>query len=312
MTALQPIDGKSGAAFDRADGRFVKRISRATDWAMRVTGDRVLRPYVAWRAGLLDQLPTGIDHAVLSMTVSGAGEDAELEIVMRDVSPFLVPPGSDPIPADWHAGFIAHMATLAAAFWNWSDDLGLTTMRDRVLCFAPATIAPELAAAVVPPPVAAAAVGWHRLAEVAPRLSTMARRIHADPCLLTTPLAATPTTLLHGDWKLGNLGLHPDGRTVLLDWAFPGAGPALWDLCWYLALNRERIPESKEDTVERDRTALVSHGIATAGWWQPQLDLCTIAIMATFGWEKALGDAYELAWWDAAVAAAVERQGIVL
>jgi hypothetical protein len=32
-----------------------------------------------------------------------------------------------------------------------------------------------------------------------------------------------------------------------------------------------------------------------------------IGIMATFGWEKALGDADELAWWEAQVAGAVAR-----
>jgi hypothetical protein len=34
--------------------------------------------------------------------------------------------------------------------------------------------------------------------------------------------------------------------------------------------------------------------------------------MATFGWEKALGDAGELAWWEAHVADAVARQQIGL
>jgi hypothetical protein len=32
--------------------------------------------------------------------------------------------------------------------------------------------------------------------------------------------------------------------------------------------------------------------------------------MATFGWEKALGDEGELAWWEAAAAAAATRQHI--
>jgi hypothetical protein len=32
--------------------------------------------------------------------------------------------------------------------------------------------------------------------------------------------------------------------------------------------------------------------------------------MATFGWEKALGDEGELAWWEAAAAAAATRQDI--
>jgi hypothetical protein len=298
MTTLHPVDALSGATFQRTGGRFVKRVSRATDWAMRITGDRVLRPHVAWRGGLLDALPDGIDHTVVSMTVTGTGEDAELEIVMRDVSAFLVPPASDVVPMAWHAGFIEHIAALAATFWGWHDTLGLMTMRERLLCFAP-----------VPAPAAASAVGWRQLATASPLLSRLAGLVHRDPSVLIGPIAATPATLLHGDWKMGNLGHHPDGRTILLDWAFPGAGPACWDLCWYLSLNRERLPESKEDTIDRYRAALHRHDIATGSWWQRQLDLCLIGIMAVFGWDKALGDPDELAWWESAVAAAATRQG---
>jgi aminoglycoside phosphotransferase (APT) family kinase protein len=143
-------------------------------------------------------------------------------------------------------------------------------------------------------------------------LSAVARRVHDDPEILTSRLSGLPGTFLHGDWKMGNLGSHPDGRTILLDWTLPGAGPACWDLCWYLALNRARLPEPKEAAISRFRAALERHGIATAAWWQEQLDLCLIGIMATFGWEKALGDAGELAWWEAHVADAVARQQIGL
>jgi hypothetical protein len=111
---------------------------------------------------------------------------------------------------------------------------------------------------------------------------------------------------------MGNLGTHPDGRTILLDWAYPGSGPACWDLCWYLALNRARLPESKEAAIERFRAALEAAGIATEGWWQAQIDLCLSGMMATIGWEKALGDEAELRWWENQVAAALGRQQVDL
>jgi hypothetical protein len=87
----------------------------------------------------------------------------------------------------------------------------------------------------------------------------LARLVHDRPEVITGPLSRTPRTFLPGDWKLGNLGTHPDGRTILLDWA-----------------------------------SLEHQGIDTNGWWDRQLDLCMIAIMAAFGWEKALGDTDEL------------------
>jgi hypothetical protein len=111
---------------------------------------------------------------------------------------------------------------------------------------------------------------------------------------------------------MGNLGTHPDGRTILIDWTNPGAGPACWDLCWYLALNRARLPVSKEATIARFRDALERLGVTTDGWWDAQLDLCVIGIMAAFGWEKALGDDNELAWWEGKVAEALQRQGLVI
>jgi len=62
--------------------------------------------------------------------------------------------------------------------------------------------------------------------------------------------------------------------------------------------------------ISRFRAALEDCGIGTGSWWQQQLDLCLIGVMATFGWEKALGDAAELSWWEEAAAAAATRQRI--
>jgi len=307
---LRPADARSGAVYQRVvvdGGRyFVKRLSPASDWIMRVTGDRVHRPYLVWQAGIMDRAPDCIDHTVEAMHLDGD----VLTIVMRDVGGFLVPTGDDVLPAGQHAGFVAHMAALAATFWGWQDGIGLATMAQRLRFFAPDNIAAELTVADVPGALAAAAEGWPRLADRSPLLWNVAQGVHENPDVLTAPLERTPRTLLQGDWKAGNLGTHPDGRTILLDWAYPGSGPACWDLCWYLALNRARLPEPKEAAIERFRAALESHGIATGDWWQRQLDLCVIGIMVTFGWEKALGDDGELSWWEERVAESAARQGV--
>jgi hypothetical protein len=244
------------------------------------------------------------------MGLDGAGEEAVLTIVMREVGEYLVPPGDAVLPSGQHAGFIAHMAALHSSFWGWDDPIELTTMAQRVRFFAPEVITAELAAPVVPTPVAAAAAGWDALRARSPLLWQLARLVHDRPGVITEPLSRTPRTFLPGDWKLGNLGSHPDGRTILLDWTLPGAGPACWELCWYLALNRARLPEPKEAVIDRFRAALEQQGTGTGGWWQRQLDLCLIGVMATFGWEKALGDEGELAWWEAAATAAATRQHI--
>jgi len=170
-----PGDGRSGSRYERirVDGEayFVKRLSPASDWIMRVTGDHVHRPYLVWQAGIMGQAPASIDHAMVAMQVTGTGDDAVLTMVMRDIGDCLVPEGDAVVPASQHRGFIEHMADLACGFWDWQDGIGLTTMEQRIRFFAPATIAAELLAADVPGPVAAADAGWRSLAGRSPALA---------------------------------------------------------------------------------------------------------------------------------------------
>ncbi len=316
-TPVRPGDARSSSSFERVtiDGRayFLKRLSPSSDWIMRVTGDHVHRPYLVWSAGLMDRVPACIDHAVVAMEVVGEGDDAELSMLMRDVGPHLVPEGDVPVSDVQHRGFLDHLVQLSVAFWEWTDTVvGLTTMAERFRFFDASNVARELAVPDPPGPIVAADEGWRELPARSPMLAEVARAVHEEPGILAGPLDATPKTLLHGDWKMGNLGTHPDGRTILIDWAYPGAGPACWDLCWYLALNRARLPETKEVSIRRFGDAFEQHGVPTADWLERQLDLCTIGIMATFGWEKALGDEDELRWWERRVGDAIRRQEIDL
>jgi hypothetical protein len=312
---VHPGDARGGSVFERVSidgqGYFLKCLSRSRDWTMRVMGDRVHRPYLVWQAGMMDRVPACIDHTVVAMEVNGAGEASELLMLMRDVGQCLLPEGDAVVGTGVHGGFIEHMAQLAASFWGWVDADGLlTSMPERLRSFAPDTIAPELQSHDAPSALVAADAGWRQLPGRSPLLASAARMGHDAPGLLAGPLGETPVTFLHGDWKMGNLGTHPDGRTILLDWSFPGAGPACWELCWYLALNRARLPESKEAAIERYRQALEHAGITTAGWFEAQLDLCLVGVMACFAWEKALGEEDELRWWEARVGQAVRRQGL--
>lgn len=300
--ALVAADGKSGNHLERVsvggEHFVVKHQSIDADWLMRVTGDEVFWPFSLLRAGVYDRVPASIDHAIVAMALDGEGRDARLAILLRDVGEALVPEGDDVVTVGQHAGFLAHMAALHASFWGWRDTIGLQPMRARLLSFTPSVIAPELARADPPVPVRVADQGWRALPTVAPRLDALVRPLHDDPGPLVEALASTPSCLVHGDWKMGNLGTHDDGRTILLDWAYPGEAPPIWDLVWYLALNRARLPETKEASVERYRAALEAAGIDTAPWWDRQLGLCFLAIMVLFAWEKAVGDAEELAWWE--------------
>jgi hypothetical protein len=101
---------------------------------------------------------------------------------------------------------------------------------------------------------------------------------------------------------------------VLIDWAYPGAGPVCHELAWYLALNRARLPlgHDKESTIADLRAALHRRGIDTDPWWDKQLQLCLLGALVQFGWEKSLGDpgdedaAAELSWWVGAARRGLE------
>jgi hypothetical protein len=295
-------DSKSGSSFERVeiDGeRYVLKVMHVDDdWLARSMGDVACRQVRVWAAGLLDALPATIDHTVVG-AASGLGRNGwGAALLMRDVADWLVPAGHDPVPLDQHAAFLDHLAELSARFWGWTDTVGLTPPSLRWAFFGDAMLDVERRRGWPDDVPRIADAGWQAFAERAPddvnRLVTELRRA---PWTISDAIATTPTTFLHGDWKMGNLGTQADGRTILIDCAYPGEGPACHELGWYLAINRARLPESKEAAIARFRSALERHGVATAGWWERQLDVCLLGTLVQFGWEKALGDADELAWW---------------
>ncbi len=296
-------DGKTGARLERVtlDGRryVLKYLHLDDDWAMRATGDLEIRSVAIWRDGWLDRLPPSIDHAVVGAAWDDRPDGRGAVLVMHDVGEHLVPEGDDELPLDQHRTFIDHMAALHATFWRASATAGLLPLSTRLVFFGPQLGATERARGGDDPvPTEFVPAGWARLAERAPETAAIITGLLADPTPLVDGLTATPQTFVHGDWKAGNLGSHPDGRTILLDWAIPGIAPGCLDLAWYVCLNRARLPESKQDTFARYRAALEGRGIDTGDWWERQLTLSLLGIMLNFGWEKALGDADELAWWE--------------
>ena len=300
---MKTVDAKSGARFEKLiiKGRpcFLKVLSTESDWIMRCTGNTSYWEFQVWSAGRYHAAPGVIDHAMIGMALESTDGAPRLAMLMDDRSTDLVPPGDQPIAPAQHAGFIEHLAIMHASGLGWHDDLGLYPLERRPLFFAPETIAPELQRDGVPVPIMVAEQGWALLPAKDPALFELVTAIHRDPGRLAGLLRETPQTFIAGDWKLGNLGTRPNGDTVLLDWAYPGEAPPVWELAWYLALNRSRLPESKESTITRYRTALEAAGVTTEPWWDRQLDLCLLGMAATMGWEKAVGDPLELAWWSA-------------
>jgi len=298
-----PDDTKSGARFERVvidGGRYVlKYQDPRDDWLLRATGDPGERYVRLWEVGLLGRMPDVIDPAVVACSFDGAVG----RVLLRDVTTQLLAPGRS-FSTEQHLRFVDHMAAMHAAFWGWRDEVGLTPLAIRYLMFSPAVAKAEAArgsTAVVPKVMAQ---GWDRLPAASTRLTELVLPLLDDPAPLVAALGAVPHTLVHGDWKAANLGSHPDGRTVLLDFGeVPGEASPIADLSWYLALNADLLPEAKDQVITSYRQALQRRGIDTAGWWDAAVALELLATMVQFGWEKALGGpGPELAWWEARAA----------
>jgi hypothetical protein len=299
-------DGRSGARFEhvRIDGRphVVKYLHLDDDFTMRVSGDLCSRTVRAWAAGLLDAAPGLVDHAIVGAALGGGRNDWGAALLMRDVAAELLPQSDEPIPADQHAAFLDHLAGFCAATWGWRDDPvsgpGLLPYAARWAWFGEAAIEGEQALGWPERVPKVAEEGWRRFEQCAPvDLVAVVAELRRDVTPLADALRRTPSCFLHGDVKASNTGRAGDGRTVLVDWAYVGEGPACHELAWHLALDRSRLPVSKEATIEAFHAALERHGVDTAAWWDRQLALCLLGGLVQFGWEKALGDAVELGWW---------------
>jgi len=164
----------------------------------------------------------------------------------------------------------------------------------------------------VPPIILA---GWELIPELVERdVGELLVGLRADPAPLVSALDRYPQTVVHGDWKMGNLGIHHDaqGRVILLDWAMVGPAPPSVDLAWYLSVNCARLPVSKEATTECYRQSLATRlgSRFDQEWWRPQLELALLGGFVQLCWSKAYNAVHaedpvqrarerdELAWWS--------------
>ena len=314
-TALDGAAGKSGARLERVviggQAYVLKHLDLAEDWTMRASGCLRGAPLLAWERGLLARLPACFNQPIVGVApedgaagrppAGGGGRPPSggCALLMRDVTPWLVPVSDEPIGLDQHLRFLRHMAALHVAFWACGSDCEVVPVMHRYLELSPwlATAEAAIGSAHLVPRLVGQ--GWPRLAEVAPAAAAVVTPLARDPGPLVEALENTPQTFVHSNWKLDNLGTDEQGRTVVLDWEQPGRGAPLSDLAWYLAINCRRLPQGKQDAIAAYRQALEEQGIDTEPWWDRQLALCLLGALVQFGWEKALGGYdEELAWWE--------------
>jgi hypothetical protein len=296
--SIKPSDSKSAASFERlliqGDRYLVKLLS--DDWLAAGSLDDDARAVSLWESGVYDGLSDIVDSTVVSASRLGNAHGFPAALLMHDVSDSLVEVDGQ-VDSDTHAAFLDAMAAMHARHWGSPPDADLMPFIGTYLFLSPNQARIEAEQLGDRSDVLrAVTAGWASLADRDPELMALVVPLLNDPKPLVEALDATPVTFLHGDWKMGNLGRHPDGRVVLLDWDRAAAGPATADLAWYLAVNSDRLPESKDAAVVRYRSALEAVGVSTTGWWSRQVTLTLLGGFLQLGWSK-VDQPDELAWW---------------
>lgn len=304
--SVKPADSKSGAAFQRVviDGKrfVVKHLVR--DWLADASCDDTCRAVGLFEDGVYDNVSDIVDTTVVAAARLSADSPWPAALLMRDATDeFIAEDTAVDLPM--HAAIIETMAALHARFWlhpppttympfavNYALLSPRQARRERTVLGDRSEVLRHVHA------------GWADVAAAAPACWPAVERLLDQPAPLVDALARTPVTFLHGDWKMGNLGRRPDGQVVLVDWDRPAVGPATADLAWYLSVNCDRLPESKEAAIARYRVGLEQRGVDTAPWWDAQLDLALLGAFLMLGWSKS-GQAHELDWWVAAADRAV-------
>lgn len=307
---MKHADSKSGAAFERVviDGkRYVVKHFAEMDWLADASGDVECRAVSLFESGVYDLVADIVDSTVVGAArLSADGKGWPAALLMRDAGDEFVPEDA-PVSTGTHNAFLAAMAALHARFWESPPVADYMDAARNYEMLSPRRAVEERDSLGDRSDVLRAVLaGWAEVERTAPAVWSLVADVLDDPAPLSRALAQTPSTFLQGDWKMGNLGMRKDGRVVLVDWDRPTVGAPLIELAWYVSVNCDRIPETKEQAIARYRDHLEGHGIATTDWWEGQLDLALLGAFLQFGWSK-VGQPEEFGWWATASARGIAR-----
>jgi hypothetical protein len=285
--------GFSGATLlagrDAAGRSWVlKRTCRTDDWIMKATSD-----FNGRECGLARMRPLR-GEGVRSAAVDGVRAGRHFYTLMRDISDRMNLRVLDRSALE---GVITGMAALHAERYELPGHYWCS-LEDRLLLLSRGIHALR-GRRDVKGLVRQVRTGWELFARRAPReVLDLVEAVRDDATVLAPALRALPTTSLHGDLKLDNMGLDRAGVLWLIDWALAVRGPACVELGWFIAVNSDQLSVDPQQVVDLyiDVAAL-----------DPALHHCHAAMTALCGlllrgWRIALdlqttGRTDEFAWW---------------
>jgi hypothetical protein len=300
-----PNDGWSGAVLthlrDR-DGRpyVVKRDTLDRDWIAQATDDRDT-------SGLREALFASFGPALpwpAHAAALGAGYDAatgEQAILMPDLSDVLF---------DWNRAItineldvvLGGMAALHSIPGEEVEGRVNGTSWDerlRLICRSslerPGPAQDAVATRILP--------GWDAWDRVAsPAARSIVDSLGSDREPLLDALSDEPSVLLHGDLKLANVGIGPNGAVEMIDWQMVMIAPVAVELGWFLVANVNALPLPPGEVLDRYWRARGLDGTR-------QNDIAILAGLLLRGWRKGydveagislasgVSAADDLAWW---------------
>ncbi|HET9520413.1 MAG TPA: phosphotransferase [Candidatus Limnocylindrales bacterium] len=311
-----PNDGWSGARMTLlrrpGGGQYVlKRDSLARNWIARSTADGPV-PREAWFAARGPLLPPPVRAPYL-----GAGVDGdEYGILMPDMSDWLFN-WEWPISLEVLEHVLSGLAVFHAYPWAASGEIEggpWCPLRERITLICRASLErPGAARDAVGDRILP---GWEAFDRAAPaEVHDLVNGLGRDPRRLEAVLAEMPATLLHGDLKLANLGIAPDGSIDLVDWQMVMVGPVAVELGWFLVSNVASLPLRPDEVLERYRAVAGADGAS----WGRQVDAAILVGLLLRGWRKGadaqagvvhasgVSAADDLAWWCERSLEAAER-----
>lgn len=285
----------------------VKRTRPSVDWTSVRSGDRIGREAAMLAEPALIPIWRAFSCPYLAYAIEG---DA-IALVMEDLTPHVLPDVRQPIAEEQEERLLHALTAMHAHFWTEAGhpsavlDLPFLARPEHHIGMLDACCAVDTRAVEVLPQNLRESVtrGWMAALE---RLPPPLFALMTTPAPEMAPFwEKLPRTIIHGDAKIANFALQPDG-VAAFDWALVGAGPASIDIGWYLAVNATRLARSKEDTLARYRRMLTEQLAAplTPAVWATMVRSAVIFGARMLLWSKALaleaerpGALDEWNWW---------------
>jgi hypothetical protein len=279
----------------------LKHTRLADDWLAVRSGDQLGREALV----VGSQELTGVWDAFESPYLAYATAPGETWLLMHDVGAHIVPDVREPVALGVEDALLGALARLHARFWNAAAmPLWLSRPAQGLMLVGPAILDVDPDAPPRSPVRARIVEGWteafHRLPDAAARLLRVPGVEHERR------YAHLPRTLVHGDAKVANFAVFPDGRVAAFDWALAGYAPLSGDLGWYLAVNASRLARPKEQVIARYREQLeaVRGERIDVAMWSALVECAIVTGAVSLLWSKALalrderpGARAEWEWW---------------